>query len=605
MLRNTKPIRHASLSSAARALTVGFLAALGLLVAGLRGPAAGEAAQAQPPAKAVGSAQVSGGESFNLAFLPADAKMVLAIRPKALLERREFRIFVDQIKQTLKAVEAAKIEDIDQLLVFWEGMAKPPVEPGRDPFVPPPSGIVLRMTKAQEWNPILNALVGLPRAVHHAGETYLTPTGPRAGGWAAFAADDRTLLIAPEDLLRELIEDRNAPAPRHPWDEGWQKVVKGQLMLALDARWLRRRLAQSLRAGPAAPGQSPPTDLTLDTLSPLLNKTQSYALAIDTANGLVVDLVAAASSDNDAKPVADTISALLTLARNAVEGMRHDRRAQPLAATEAIDWAFQAADALLDNARVDTSAKYVHVVSRASLDLAAGVKLLAPALSAAQTASLRNRSANNLKQIALAISNYANVNDGRLPAPVLYGGANKSIPYSWRVAILPFLEQDDLYKQYNFDEPWDGPNNRKLIDKMPSTFSYPGPTGGASSRTDTAYFVLTGETTTFGAAARGNEPAHTIADISDGMSYTIMAVEAKRAIPWTKPEDIPFDPKGALPELGGFNPNVFNAAFGDGSVRPISTMVNPTVLRALITRAGGEVIRFDAAGMQPTPTAKP
>ncbi|MGO9470436.1 MAG: DUF1559 domain-containing protein [Isosphaeraceae bacterium] len=483
--------------------------------------------------------------------------MILAIRPSAVLMRPEFRALADQIKQipALKALQAAvRIEDIDQAIAFWEGIAQAPDEPRRVPMVPPPSGIVLHTTKPQEWKTILNQLRGSLREVRHAGESYLTPTAHGPGGWAAFAADDRTLVLAREDLLRELIEDRNAPAPGHPWDEVWQKVVKGQVVLALETRWVRRRIAQGLQGGPAAPGQLPASEVRLDTISPLLDKTRSYALGIESSGGLVVDLVAAAGSDNDAKPVADTISALLTLARNAVEGMRQELRGQPVAAGEAMDWACEAAGSLLDKTRVETSARYVHVHAKASLDLAAGVKLLAPALSAAQTASLRNRSANNLKQIALAIHNYANVNDGRLPAPVLYGGANKSIPYSWRVAILPFLEHDDLYKQYNFDEPWDGPNNRKLIDKMPSTFSYPGPTGGASSRTDTAYFVLTGETTTFGAAARGKEPAHTIADISDGMSNTIMAVEAKREIPWTKPEDIPFDPKGALPELAGSIP---------------------------------------------------
>ncbi len=171
---------------------------------------------------------------------------------------------------------------------------------------------------------------------------------------------------------------------------------------------------------------------------------------------------------------------------------------------------------------------------------------------------------------------------------------NKSIPYSWRVAILPFIEQNDLYKQYNFDEPWDGPNNRKLIDKMPPIYSYPGPTGGASSRTEASYSVLTGETTAFGAAARGKEPAGTfVADVRDGMSNTIMVVEAKRQVPWTKPEDIPFEPNAPLPELGGFSPDFFNAAFADGSVRSIAKTIDPTVLRALITRAGGEVISLD------------
>jgi hypothetical protein len=378
------------------------------------------------------------------------------------------------------------------------------------------------------------------------------------------------------------------------------------MMLALETRSLRRRLAQGLQGGPAAPGQSRSGDLKLDIISPLLDKTRSYAVGIDTSQGLVIDLVAAAGSDNDAKPVADTIAALVTLARNAVQGMRQELRGQPVVAGEAADWAYQAADNLLDRTRIETSARFVRVQAKASLDLAEGVELLAPAFSAAQSASRRALSTNNLKQILLAIHNYAASNGGHLPTPVLYGGSNKSIPFSWRVAILPFIEQNELYQQYNFDEPWDGPNNRKLIDKMPATYSYPGPSGGELSGTNASYFVLAGEAAVLGAPASGKAGAGpTFADITDGMSNTIMVIEAKRNIPWTKPEDIPFDPNGPLPELGGFDPRVFNAAFADGSVRTISNMINPRVLKALITRAGGEVVTIDNPAQLPTPTAKP
>jgi prepilin-type processing-associated H-X9-DG protein len=85
----------------------------------------------------------------------------------------------------------------------------------------------------------------------------------------------------------------------------------------------------------------------------------------------------------------------------------------------------------------------------------------------------------------------------------------------------------------------------------------------------------------------------TFMEITDGTSNTILVVEANREIPWTKPEDIPFDPNGPLPDLGGFWPDGFNAAFGDGSVRSLKKSINPKVLKALITKDGGEVISSD------------
>jgi beta-lactamase regulating signal transducer with metallopeptidase domain len=593
MLRNTSRIRHAPLPAVARLLTVGVLSVLGLLVAGLRGPAGLSAAQTQPQEPVAAGAQTTPNESYNLAFLPADAKLVIALRPHALLERREMRTLLESIKQTLafKGVLAVPPEDVEQLLVFWEGIPQAPAESGRTP----PSGGVLRTSKPQEWKSLLkNQQLGSALEVRHDGQTYLCFGGANAERWGAFVPDDRTLVFAREDLLRELIEDRKSPVPRHPWDEAWNKVVKGQVMVALETRWLRRRIAQGLLGVPPAPGQASNADLKLETISPLLDKARSYAIAIDAARGLTVDLVAVAGAPDDAKPVANTLQALLTLGKNAVQGMRQDLRNKNSMHGEAMDWIVEAADSLLSAASLDTAGGYVHLQAKSSIDLAGGVRLLVPAVAAANTASHRKLSVNNLKQIALAFHNFHAANN-HFPTSVLNGGATGKVPYSWRVAILPYLEQNDLYKRYDFDEPWDGPNNRKLLDLMPAVYnSYPGIDGSPASRTNTAYFVFSGEAAALGLAVRGQVSANpTIADFLDGTSNTILAVESKREVPWTKPEDIPFDIKGPPPELQGFWEKGFNAAFADGSVRFISKAVNPTVLKALITRAGGEVLRTD------------
>ena len=607
MLRNTSRIRHAPLPTVARLLTVGVLSALGLLVAGMRGPVGLSVAQAQTQEPIAVGAQTAANESYNLAYLPADAKMVVAVRPHALLERREVRSLLESIKQSSAFKEALAVppEDVEQLLVFWEGIPQAPVESSRTSMVPVPSGGVLRTSKPQEWTPLLkNQHLGSMREVRHDGQMYLSIGGANELRWGAFAPDDRTLVFAREDLLRELIEDRKTPAPRHPWDEAWNKVVKGQVMVALETRWLRRRIGQGLPGGPPTGGQALNADLKLETISPLLDKARSYAIAIDATGGLTVDLVAVAGSEEDAKPVANTLQALMTLGKNAVQGMRQDLRDQNAANDKAMDWIVEAADSLLNGARLDTSEGYVHLQAKSSVDLAGGVKLLVPAATAANTASRRKLSVNNLKQIALAFHNYHSANN-QFPTPELYGGTTGKVPYSWRVAILPYLEQNDLYKRYDFDEPWDGPNNRKLLDLMPAVYSYPGLDGSPASRTNTAYFVFAGEAAALGVPAGGQKSAKpTIANIHDGTSTTILAVESKREVPWTKPEDIPFDAKGALPELNGFVERGFNAAFADGSVRFISKTIDATVLKALITRGGGELISMPDGPSPVMPSAR-
>ncbi len=264
-----------------------------------------------------------------------------------------------------------------------------------------------------------------------------------------------------------------------------------------------------------------------------------------------------------------------------MQGLRQDVERQPRVSAGA-EWALEAADSLVQKARVETTEGFVRLHAESAVDLAEGIRALVPAVTSARAAARRVQSTNNLKQIGLAFHNFHEVNK-HFPA-----SANRdkgAVPYSWRVAILPYIEQQELYNQYRFDEPWDGPHNRELIDKMPVIYAFPDPNGTPSSRSHTSYFVFTGPSTIGGA-----EGGAKIQQITDGMSNTILAVEAKREVPWTKPEDLPFDPKAPLPELGGFAPDGFNALFADGSVLFIVKSMDPMMLKTLITRDGGEVI---------------
>ena len=149
---------------------------------------------------------------------------------------------------------------------------------------------------------------------------------------------------------------------------------------------------------------------------------------------------------------------------------------------------------------------------------------------APQPSAGKTQGQNNLKMLALAMLNYYDAYR-RFPPTVLYGPDRKT-PYSWRVALLPFLDQVDLYKQYRFDEPWDGPNNRNVLEKMPAVFRSPTGPDDANSK-NASYYVLVGPTTIFD-GGKGTR----IEDIKDGTSNTILLVEAKRDVPWTKPGKI-------------------------------------------------------------------
>ena len=135
---------------------------------------------------------------------------------------------MDSFRQTLngKAVLVFPPEDVDQLLAFWEGIPQNPVNPSQTPLIPIPSGVIVRFNKPVEWKTILAKSVGKPpQEVRHAGQTYYRTTPPFPG-WCVYAPNELTLVVAQEDLLFELIEDRTAPLQRHAWDEVWKKSAR-------------------------------------------------------------------------------------------------------------------------------------------------------------------------------------------------------------------------------------------------------------------------------------------------------------------------------------------------------------------------------------------
>ena len=202
-----------------------------------------------------------------------------------------------------------------------------------------------------------------------------------------------------------------------------------------------------------------------------------------------------------------------------------------------------------------------------------------------QSPSLRQQSMNKLKMIGLALQGYHDANK-HFPLAVEMGPDGKT-PHSWRVALLPYFEGEEaaLYKKYRLDEPWDSENNKKVIAEGASLYSVP--TDPPSD--NCGYFVLTGPGTVFDPKA----PASTVRSIIDGTSMTIGVVEAKREMPWTKPEDIPYLTDGPLPKLGGFFEGGFDCVFMDGAAHFIPADLDEPVLRALLSKGGMEILSID------------
>ncbi|MFT7643457.1 MAG: hypothetical protein ACI9G1_005222 [Pirellulaceae bacterium] len=157
-----------------------------------------------------------------------------------------------------------------------------------------------------------------------------------------------------------------------------------------------------------------------------------------------------------------------------------------------------------------------------------------PAVQNAREVSRRTACRNNLRQISGACQSYLDEH-GSFPPAYIADKSGKP-KHSWRVLILPYLGYGRLHELYNFDEPWDGPNNRKLISLMPNVYRCPGPAGTAATSSPN-YFAVVGQNTAW-PGARGAK----MSEFPDGTSNTILLIESSNPqVAWTEPTDFSLD----------------------------------------------------------------
>jgi hypothetical protein len=194
---------------------------------------------------------------------------------------------------------------------------------------------------------------------------------------------------------------------------------------------------------------------------------------------------------------------------------------------------------------------------------------------------------NNFKQIVLAIHSHVEQNGGNLSLSINDPQTNRPL-LSWRVAILPYLGQETLYKSIRLNEAWDSAHNRQFWDKMPKLYESPGlpPATGL-----TAVQVFTGPITPFPeAGALARFPA----TFSDGASNTILIAEASRPVNWLKPEDMRvIDLNNLRFLLANRTGRGTVVGMADGAVKNLKQQINNATLRALITPSGNEVLGSD------------
>jgi prepilin-type processing-associated H-X9-DG protein len=460
--------------------------------------------------------------------------------------------------------------DVDQIVLVAEppGLGLPGI------------GVVARLARPYKPEGLLAPLAERTVEAQLDGKPYRRGSGPM--DLSIYMPDAHTLIVAHDPLLRKMLANRADPV------EGPVSKLLGAIDASQDfAAVLSIDPLRDMAKAQLALAPLPPKFAGVRKLPDLVSAVEARTRLSDAQE---MALVVYARDEAAAEELEALIGQLLATARE----MFLAEMAEQAAGDDPVEQAM-AQYMRRVNERIFEAIRPVRNGDR--LELAGGgqqnmqiatigilIALLLPAVQAARAAARRAQSSNNLKQIGLAMHNYHDAH-GRLPARAAFD-EQKSPLLSWRVQLLPYLDEGHLYRQFKLDEPWDSEHNRQLIPRMPAVYRNP---ASATAPGKTSYVVPVGEGTLFDAAEGTRFRA-----VLDGLSNTMMALEVPgdRAVVWTQPDDWRFDPEHPLSGLGQVHPGGFNILLADGSVRFVSIEVGPDILRALVTVAGGERVDF-------------
>ena len=214
------------------------------------------------------------------------------------------------------------------------------------------------------------------------------------------------------------------------------------------------------------------------------------------------------------------------------------------------------------------------------------VGLLLPAIRTARPAAIRAQCTNNMKQIALALHNYEQAYKV-LPPPYTVDAVGRPL-HSWRTLILPYMEQESLYRTIDLSKPWNDSVNARALGTFVPEFRCPAADGPQNT---TTYLAIVSPNGCFfpGQSRR-------LSEITDAHEATLLVIEAgeENAVPWMAPVDADeslatsLGPTTKLHHIGGTN-----ACFVDGSVRFMKASTPARVLRALMSISGNDKVGSD------------
>jgi hypothetical protein len=504
-----------------------------------------------------------GQSDFGLAYIPRDAVLVVAARPATLLGREALapvREALDQMggQQLDLDIRPAEVAQVTAMVL---------ANLDREPR----AAVIVRTISAEVAGKFVARLGPNPERREFAGQAYFR----QDSRICFFQPDDRTVVFSSDETaMRRCIVAGAAGAATTSWAARWKTVAGQDVAAVVNTSLLRAFDVERLARGMSMS--------TFWQVAPLWQRSNHVLAHLRVSKEIALHIEYQCANDDEACMVQSALLTAVSIVRNTLSKGRDELTLRDDGPVSGLLQSVDLVDAILEKSQIVRQEANVGAVAR--LDEAttrALTKAIPSTAVAVRQAGSRSRSLNNLKQIGLAMHNYHDVYK-TFPAAVQLGP--KNTPHSWRVSLLPFLEQSTLYDQYRQDEPWDSENNKRVLAAMPDVYRCP------LDRRDSknaSYFVLAGPDTAF-----PRDRAARLASILDGTSNTLMVAESKQATPWTKPEDIPFDAEQPAPKLGGWYPDGFCAVMCDGAVMFFPRdKINDQDLKFLIMRADGNPVQ--------------
>ena len=503
----------------------------------------------------------------DLAYITPEATFAAVTYPRRVLTAPQMEMLpIEVFSAAGKKELGIDPVDVESVMVIVE----PPVAG------PPAYGAVVRFSKPYQLDGLLPPLAKTTTEGELNGKPYRQTQSPMLP--SLYMPDDQTLIVAEDSFLRKMLANHDAPAEGPLGKLFGSTNTSGDLMAIAVMEPVREMLSAMLDQAPV-----PPPFEDVKRVPALLKAAKAQvSVTGDTAASLVL----LAADEAAAEELEQLINELLDLAGQMILAQMAQAASGDDPVEQAMAQYMQRINKkmfdLVRPVRNGTVLSWSHDGSEYSQVAVIGIliSLLLPAVQAAREAARRSQSMNNMKQIGLAMHNYHDTFK-HFPARASFDDDGKPL-LSWRVHILPFLEQQPLYEQFKLDEPWDSEHNKRLIPLMPPVFKNPSSNSGPGLAT---YVVPTGE----GMLFDGKKGA-TFREITDGTSNTLMALEVNpdAAVTWTKPDDWKCDANDPLAGLGKAHPGGFEVLMADGSVRFISVTVDTTMFQALLTKSGGE-----------------